>query len=90
MISSQDEEVLWIFDFVCQQKADGLQGLFTSIHIIAEKEVVCFRREAAVLKEPEEIIVLPMNVAADLTRLVSELIRNPIGQESYLDRSFQL
>lgn len=53
MISSQDEEVLWVFDFVCQQKADGLEGLFASIYVVTEKEVVCFGRETAVLKEPE-------------------------------------
>jgi len=53
MISSQDEEVLGVFDFVCQQETDGLQGLFTSINIVAEKEVVCFGREAAILEESE-------------------------------------
>jgi hypothetical protein len=25
VVSSQDEEILWVFDLVCQQEADGLK-----------------------------------------------------------------
>lgn len=66
VVSSEDEEVLWVFDLVCQQKTDGFERLFASIYVVAEKKVVCFRGEAAVLKEPEEIIVLSMNITTDL------------------------
>ena len=37
MVPAQDEEVFWVFDFVCQQEADGLQGLLATIHVIAEE-----------------------------------------------------
>jgi hypothetical protein len=33
-----------------------------------KKEIVGIRREAAVLKQPEQVVVLPVNVAHDLDR----------------------
>lgn len=62
MVAPEQEEVLWVFDFICQQKADGLKRLFTPIHIVPKEQVVTFRRIAAIFKEPQEIIVLPMDV----------------------------
>lgn len=40
MISSQQKEVFGIFDLVCEQKDDGLNGLLASVNIISKKEVV--------------------------------------------------
>ena len=37
MISAQNEEILGIFDFVCEQQAYSLQGLLSSIHVIAKE-----------------------------------------------------
>lgn len=62
MVSPQQEEVLWVFDFVGQQEADGLQGLLPPIHIVTQEQVVAFWREAAILKQPQQIIVLPVDV----------------------------
>lgn len=53
VISSQNEEVLGVLDLVCQQKADGLEGLLATVDVIAEEEVVGLWREAAVLEEAE-------------------------------------
>jgi hypothetical protein len=36
--------------------------LFTSIYVVAEKEVICFWREAAVFKESEEVVILAVDV----------------------------
>lgn len=37
MIPSQQEEVLWVFDFVGQKQTDGLQRLLPSVHIVSQK-----------------------------------------------------
>ena len=66
MITAQDEEVLWILDLVREEQADGFEGLFAAVHVIAQEEVVRFWWEAAVLEESQKIVVLPVNVAADL------------------------
>lgn len=62
MISPQQEEVLWIFDFVGQEEADGLQGLLPPVHIVTQKQVVALWREASIFKQPQQVIVLPVDV----------------------------
>lgn len=66
MVSSKKEEVLWVFDFVGQEKADSFKWLFTSIHIVTKEKIVSLWRKSAILKESQEIIVLSMNVSTDL------------------------
>lgn len=51
VVSPEDEEVLRVLDLVCEEEADGFERLLAPIDIIAEEEVVCFRRESTVFKE---------------------------------------
>lgn len=53
MVATKNKKVFWIFNFVGEQQTNGFQRLFASIHIIAEKQVISFGREPAVLKQPE-------------------------------------
>jgi len=62
MVSSQQEEVFWVFDLVCQQQADGLEGLLPSVDIIPQEEIVALWWEASVFKQPQQVIVLPVNI----------------------------
>jgi hypothetical protein len=66
VVAPEDEEVLRILDLVGQKEADGLERLLASVDVITEEEIVCFGREATILKETEQVVVLTMNVAADL------------------------
>lgn len=50
MVSTQQEEVLWIFDFVREQEADGLEWLLATIDIVAQEQVVRLGRKATVLE----------------------------------------
>lgn len=68
MVAAQDEEILRVLDLVRQQQADRLQGLLASVYIIAKEEIVGFWGKPAVLKESEEIVVLTMDIAADLSK----------------------
>ncbi|KAG7267269.1 hypothetical protein CRUP_014998 [Coryphaenoides rupestris] len=45
-----------------QQQADGLQGLLAPVHVVAQEQVVGLWREAAVLKEPQQVRVLAVDV----------------------------
>lgn len=63
MVAAQNEEVFGILDFVGEQEADGFEALFAAIHIVAEEEVVGVRREAAILEQAQQVIVLAVNVA---------------------------
>lgn len=62
MVSSQQKEVFWVFDLVSQQQADGLQGLLAPVNIVPQEQVVALWWEAPILKQPQQIVVLPMNV----------------------------
>lgn len=68
VVTSQDEEIFGILDLVGKQKADGLERLLASVYVVAKEEVVGLGREATVLKESEKIIILAVNVAANLER----------------------
>lgn len=66
VVATEDEEVLGVLDLVGQEQANGLEGLLTSVDIVTEEEVVGLWREAAVLEETEQIVVLTVDIAADL------------------------
>jgi hypothetical protein len=65
--------------------------LLASVDVISKEEVVCLGRKAAVLEEAEEIIVLAVNITADL-RDVSQgpslYFSRAVAQFAYLDGSF--
>lgn len=66
MVATQDEEVLWVLNLVGQKKADGLERLLATVDVITKEKVVCLWRETAVFEKTEEVIVLTVDVAADL------------------------
>lgn len=53
VIASQDEEVLGVLDFICQQKADGFKGLFTSVNVVSQEQVIGFGWEASILEKSQ-------------------------------------
>jgi hypothetical protein len=66
MIATQDEEVFGVLDLVCKKQANGLERLLASVDIVSKEKIVCLRGEASVLEQTEQIIVLAMDVTADL------------------------
>jgi hypothetical protein len=66
VVAAKDEEVLGVLDLVGQEKADGLEGLLATVDVVTEEEVVGLRWESTVLEETEEVVVLAVNVTADL------------------------
>lgn len=66
VVAAQDEEVFGVLDLVCQQKADSLEGLLATVDVVTEEEVVCLGWESTVLEEAEKIVVLAVNVTANL------------------------
>lgn len=50
MVSSQDEKVFRVLDFIRQQQADSFKRLLASIDIITKEEVIGFGGETTVLK----------------------------------------
>lgn len=68
VVATEDVEVIGVLNLVGQEKADGLQAVLPSVHVVSQKEVVGLRRVAPVLEEPQQVIVLAMEVTTDLDR----------------------
>ncbi len=66
VVAAENEEVLWILDLVREKQADGFERLLAAVDIVAEEEVVCLWWEAAIFKQAQKIVVLAVDVAADL------------------------
>jgi hypothetical protein len=73
VVAAQDEEVFGILDLVRQEKADGLERLLSTVDVVTEEKVVCLGWESTVLEEAQEVVVLAVNVTADLD---CELVRD--------------
>lgn len=66
VITSEDEEVFGVLDLVGKEQANSLKRLLTSVDVVTEEEVVGLGREATVLEESEEIVILSVDITADL------------------------
>lgn len=66
VVSSENKEVFWIFDFIGQKQADGFKRLFTSVNVVAKEKVVGFWGESSVLKQSEKVVILSMDISANL------------------------
>jgi hypothetical protein len=66
VVTAEDEEVLRVFDLVCEEQANCLKRLLATVDVVAEEEVVGLRREAAILEKSQQIIVLAVNISANL------------------------
>lgn len=71
VVTSQDEKVLRVLDFVGEQKADCLERLLASVYVVTQEEVIGLGRKTTVLKESEQVIILTMNIATNLPVSVS-------------------
>mmetsp|Transcript_16620 Transcript_16620/g.25685 ORF Transcript_16620/g.25685 Transcript_16620/m.25685 type:complete len:419 (-) Transcript_16620:343-1599(-) len=68
MVTAQQKKIQRILVLVGKQQRNGLNREFTAVDIVAEKEIVDLtvgRRETNVLKNAQQIKVLPVNVAHD-------------------------
>lgn len=69
VVATQNEEVLGVLDLVGQEKADRLERLLATVDVVTEEQVVRLWGETAVFEKAEEVIVLTVDVAADLLGL---------------------
>jgi hypothetical protein len=67
VVSTENEEVLRVLDLVCEEQADGLEGLLATVDIVTEEEVVGLGRETAILEQTEQIVVLAVDISANLS-----------------------
>ena len=66
VVATENEEVLGVLDLVCEEQADGLKGLLATVDVVAKEEVVGLGGETTVLEQTEQIVVLAVNISANL------------------------
>jgi putative aminopeptidase FrvX len=69
VVATQNEEVFGVLDLVSEQEADSLERLLATVDVVTEEEVVGLRGETAIFEETQEIIVLTVDVTANLGRV---------------------
>mmetsp|Transcript_23797 Transcript_23797/g.46757 ORF Transcript_23797/g.46757 Transcript_23797/m.46757 type:complete len:207 (-) Transcript_23797:283-903(-) len=80
VVPPQEEKVLRVLDLVRKKQTYGLKALFASVHIIPQKEVVGFRGETTILKQPQQVVILPVDIPANFDRSL-ELQQNGLRDE---------
>mmetsp|Transcript_17446 Transcript_17446/g.52712 ORF Transcript_17446/g.52712 Transcript_17446/m.52712 type:complete len:255 (+) Transcript_17446:35-799(+) len=68
VIAPQHEEVLRIFYFVQQEQDDRLKRLRSSIHVVAQEQIVALWGEASKVEESQKVVILAMYVPDNLHR----------------------
>lgn len=66
MVSPEDVDLLGVLDLEGEEQADGLYPLPAPVDVVSQEEVVGLGRKPAVLEEPQHVVVLPVDVPADL------------------------
>lgn len=72
VVTTKEKEVLRVFDLVGKEQANSLKGLLAIVHVIAKKEVVGLWWESSILEPTEQIIVLAVNISANLVGAKSQ------------------
>ena len=63
VVAPEDEKVLRVLDLVGKEEADRLHALLASVDVVAQEQVVRLGREAAILEQAQQVVVLAVNVA---------------------------
>lgn len=71
VVSTQNEEVLRVLDLVGKEKANSLKGLLSTVDVVTKEKVVGLRRETAIFEETQEVVVLAVNITANLRGMVA-------------------
>lgn len=66
VVTTQNKEVLGVLDLVREEQADSLERLLTTVDVVTEEKVVGLWGKTAVFKQTEEIVVLTVDITADL------------------------
>src|SRR5687767_2607939 len=63
VIATEDEEVFGVLNLVGKEETYGFEALLAPIHVVAKEKIIGCRRESSILKQPEEVVILAVNIA---------------------------
>jgi len=62
VIATQHEEVLRVLDLVRKQQTYCFEGLLPTVNVVTEEQVITFWRKAAVLEQPQQVVILAVDI----------------------------
>ncbi len=62
VVTSQQEEVLRVLDFVAKEETDCFNGLLSTIDVVSQEEVIGLWGEATILEDAKQVVVLSMDI----------------------------
>ena len=62
VVTTENEEVVRIFDFVSEKKTDSFETMLSTIDVVTQKEVVGLGREVSGFEKTEEIRILTVDI----------------------------
>lgn len=89
VVAAEDKEVLGVLDLVCEEQANGLERLLATVDVVTKEEVVRLRREATVLEQSQQVVVLTVDISANLLHPTLVPSKGPLSSTD-LDRCLEL
>lgn len=65
VVASQDEEIFGVFDLICEEEADSLERLLSSVNVVTKEKIVGFWWEPAIFEESQKVVILSVDVACN-------------------------
>lgn len=82
MVTSQEEEVLGVLDFIGKEQTDSFYGLFSSVDVVSQEQVIGFWREAAIFEDFQKVWVLSMDIAYTIGQIVPQILMGASSSKS--------
>ena len=86
MVAAQDVHLAWVLDLQCEQQADRLDALSSPVYVVPQEQVARLRRQPSVFEQSQHVVVLPVDVTADLERC-AHLQQHGLFEEDGLDHA---
>lgn len=81
MVTTENEEVLRVFDLIREQEADSFKRLLASIDIVSQEQVISLGWESTIFEQSQQIIVLSVYVTWSLSDIIeTKQIRRHLPQ----------
>ena len=89
MVASQQRHVCWVSCLEQQQQCEHLQAVAAPVNKVAHEDVACGGHLPASVKQPQQVVELPVNVTTDLQDMYSTAWHEADGIRSGLMTAMQ-
>lgn len=77
VIAAQNEELIGVAYFEGQQQTDGFYGLFSTVDVVPQEQIVGAWWESTILEQPQQVVVLAVDIAYSSALGYRRRVREP-------------